>query len=320
MFKNQTGRNNFLLAGLGSIFVGILSITSFLSPSISNADPVRCEGLFKPSTTVISAETADSFWLRSAQISHSDAYTLALMEEIGKPEAQEPIYRQLIGPALWHYARFSVETGSTTDRVTLMINGIEADIARTQAAARPRSNDHIRPKVMTRAERDEASAVGHYGFIEGSRLPSTKSAAQKRNDSITAMIEQAQRAYRQSATSDPGADPIGLEYNRIKRQRMNEPSITKAEIDAMLESPVDFAIVYAQHTGLMGRSGQYGEFLSPFVDWKRPTLSAANFRALSDMVALARAANASLPDQRTADSLVLETLRQAFAPHLPIAP
>ncbi len=344
MFKSQTNRESFPNLQLIGFFLVTVA-------TCSSADATSCEGLFlrtpeaKASSSILPANLdsflLDSFLLKTAEHPSAAQFAEALLSEMAKSPTQRPteaqIYRLAIAPAVWSYARLSTEKSPTlvarspeapsqaqapsSNSVNQLVNQLTTRARQEVERARPQGDAHIRPKAMTRDEIDQASAVGHFGFIDGSRIQNPKSREAERRGAIEAMILQAQRAYGSGPRVKPADDLVRLEFKRLEFERPPAQSaarsaVAKSEMIAVLESPADFAIVYAQLIGLTARSGQLGDALSPFVPWLRPSANPEKFRALRMLVTLAQAMHPAGNARQEMDDFVLEFLRQEFAPHL----
>jgi hypothetical protein len=307
MLKNQTNRNNLLLS---KVLVAFCAAGAF---SVSaQAEPSRCEGLFESGAVVLGPEApiVDPI---------TRFFGAGVVAKLQDRTGDQAIYSRVIAPAVVNYARLSAEYSDTAKEVSAspvqaMLGRIEIQI-RNESLPQARRDDRIRPKAMTADEREMAVAVGHYGMIEGGRLPSPKSAAQKRRDALDAAISQAQRAYT-DRVSGATLNPVRAVFLELQRRNMNSSEIPKSEVAALLDDPVDFAIVYAQLNGLTATSGAQGEQLSPFVPWMRPVQNPEKYRTLANLAILGRAANIGPLATHAADIAVLETLRRAFAPQL----
>ncbi len=263
----------------------------------------ECADLFRIEPSK-SPQSANDFFREVATFSDATAFATSF----ASGTAAHPVFTSLVAPGFWNFARLEIARTPPVDR------SVEHWLARVQkdALTQTRYRDldarlNARPRVMTGEERKLAREFG-YGAIEGTSHPRTK--AQENRDALHAMLAQAQAAYSRKAS-----DEVQVTFERTMRISNGEALISKAQVQAILKDPIEFAIVYAHLNGLVYRAGEAGMMLSPLVPWAG-RLDKASMNSLRIIAMMARASISDRVELRRVENLVLETLRQEFAPHI----
>ncbi len=127
--------------------------------------------------------------------------------------------------------------------------------------------------------------------------------------------EQAARDLRRG--SGVPKNPVFESFRRTQDERKFIGPMTRAEMERAAGLPFQFSIVYAQLFKLMKDAGESGTALSNSVRWTN-YVRPHDYRSLKHFAMIARAMNSDPESRRTADNLVLETLRTEFAPELDV--
>ena len=108
-------------------------------------------------------------------------------------------------------------------------------------------------------------------------------------------------------------DPVRTTFLSIEAERYRQRPLLQSELDLIKRSPIEFAIVYAQMSGLVHALGEFGLKFSTKIPWTG-YVDVHHFAALADIARMSFALNSEPAARRAADNMVLETLRLRFAP------
>jgi len=314
MLTIQMVRKNLLSKVRSSIFALSVAGLAIAAPFVAKAS--QCEDLFQPAAprAVRPKPTAAEYLAQVAEFESAAAFAQTIAAGRRSDEAQ--LYTQLIAPGLWSFARLKVLNEAIVEMpvdpgVTNWLGKIQREALSQVQRNHQDSRRNERPRVMTADERIGSVLTGNYDMVDRPLRPLT--AAQQKQAAFRDMLAQAEA---QMKRGQPKGDPVMETYAFLVKNAGGQEFLAKTHIDRLLESPVDFAITYAQMNGLIHYAGDAGLMLSPHIPWLRrvDNASANSLRAIGSM---ARAMAIENPDfVRATDNLVLEILQREFAPHL----
>ena len=283
-------------------FICVFSFASFYSTSFANAQ--LCSDLFRTEFSR-SNQSANDFFREVAEF--ADPKSFAQSFASGTAVEANPVFQGLVASGVWSLSHFLVKRAPEIDRGVsqFLIDVQQSAFEQSRGAGRR----DIRPRVMTGEERLMAREQG-YGAIEGPIVPRSK--AQTDREKLDAMLDFARANY---ARKKLGHEELEAAFSRIQRISAGEILISKAQIQAILKNPLEFAIVYAHLNGLVYQAGEAGMMLSALVPWTS-RLDKASANSMRMIAMMSRASVSDLNELRVFESQVLEVLRREFAPHL----
>lgn len=293
-------------------------VLALLAPGVSEA--AQCADLFAVTGLAVTRPkmTAAEELSRVAEFESPEAYAKALVAE-GRTRssiAETQVYEALIAPGLWSFARLKVLSeaipAQPESRATDWIGKIQRDALEKVQRNQRDSDRGERPKVMTADERMWVLRTGNYDMVD--RPYRARTAAEQRQAAFREMLAQVEAQMRPDRVKNE--DPVRAAFEGVMRSAGGQEFLAKTHIDRLLESPVDFAIIYAQVNGLIYSAGEAGMKLTPHVPWVQ-RVDKASANSLRAVAAMARAMALENPERlRASEVLILEILRHEFAPHL----
>lgn len=108
-------------------------------------------------------------------------------------------------------------------------------------------------------------------------------------------------------------DPIRTTFLQIEAPLYRQRPLLRSELDLIAKSPIEFAIVFAQISGLVHSLGDISLQFSSKIPWLG-YVDVHQFAAFADIARMSFALNSEPAARRAADNMVLEVLRLRFAP------
>lgn len=280
-----------------------------MTPSLVQAS--QCSDLFIASRPKV---TAAEYLVKVSEFETAEAFAKTISS--GRQSVDAQVYEQLIAPGLWSFARLkvvneAVESSPSERGLTDWIGKIQRDALTNVQRNHQDSNRNERPRIMTAEERMWARETGSYDMVDRPYRPRTS--AQEKQAAFRDMLAQFQTQMQAGKQKE---DPVVSTFKYLMKNAGGQEFLAKTHIDRMLQSPVEFAIIYAQLNGLIYYAGEQGAMLSPHIPWVN-RIDKASGNSLRAVASMARAMAMDKPEVlRATDNLVLEVLQREFAPHL----
>lgn len=287
MSKLQTHKFFILTA---TIFVGTF-LTTVVSPAASAAN--FCRAMFE--ATDIQEGGADSL---AILISHG--LIVPAVEKYVELLSQKP---GVISPQKNELSRTS-DFGPTLNQA---IDQASAQASRQLRMSPGYRRQNERPRVMRNEDWDLARAAGGF-YAVGPDVPRSFTTAERLEQMLAG-------AKADAESTQPVKDPVTATFERIQRERGADGHVSRDDLVTAAHSPEQFAIVYAQLNGLVASAGDAGMVLTRYVPWTG-YVPPKNFASLAHIASLSRAMNSDAESRRLADNVVLEMLRNRFAPNM----
>lgn len=172
-----------------------------------------------------------------------------------------------------------------------------------------------------------ANSAGFTRYRHWSR-PIAQTPSQKRNAAIAALVERSRfRSIDLQAAAGASELFKSSRTREVALRRQVDGDFTYSDLERLSAHPEEFAMVYAQLSGLIGYSGEAGAALTAFVPWSKTTTAAntaANTAAeasywakLRDLAILLNATMYHDPTQQAGLGIAtLQYLEIKYAPHL----